>query len=130
MRYDVINFIAQIKNASLAKRRTVTVGYKRMNKEVGEILVKNGFLESVKEEIKDGKKVLTAIIRYEDREPVLTDIAIISKPSLRTYRKKKSFSELKRRGMGISLISTNKGIMTSVEAEKQGVGGELLFRIW
>lgn len=130
MNYHVSDFIIRIKNAALANRKNVEAPYTKINKEIGNILVKNNFLENIKEEEKDGKKVLIAKITYDERKPMLTDVLVISKPSLRVYRKANSFPKVARLGMGISILSTSKGIMTEKEAKKKGVGGELLFRIW
>lgn len=129
MNYQVSDLLIRIKNACLAKRKKTTLPYSRINKSIGKLLVKENFLEDLKEEIKDGKKVLVAQIRYERRSPVLNDVLIISKPSLRVYVSTKNISKTQR-GLGVSVLSTNKGIMTGREAKKIGVGGELLFKIW
>ena len=60
----VSDFVVRIKNASLAKRRKLLVPYCNINKKVGQVLVKEGFLESIKESVIDNKKVLEAVIRY------------------------------------------------------------------
>lgn len=129
MVYLVSDFIIRIKNACLAKRHIVDLPYSKLNREIGKVLVKEEFLENIKEKELDGKKSLEASIKYENRRPVLTEVEIISKPSLRVYTKAKNASQ--RRGtLGISILSTNLGVMTEKEARKKGVGGELLFRIW
>jgi len=76
------------------------------------------------------KKELKAIIRYENRIPVLTDVKIISKPSLRVYSPSKKLSEIAKRGKRKIIVSTSQGVMTSYEAQKKGLGGEILFAIW
>ncbi|OGH20077.1 MAG: 30S ribosomal protein S8 [Candidatus Levybacteria bacterium RIFCSPHIGHO2_02_FULL_37_13] len=126
----VSDFVVRIKNASLAKRRKLLVPYCNINKKVGQVLVKEGFLESIKESVIDNKKVLEAVIRYERRNPVLTDIAIIAKPSLHVYTKFSGIPEIQRRGKHTIIISTSKGIMSGKEAYKKGLGGEVLFKIW
>ena len=85
MNHNVSDFIIRIKNAALAKRREVILPFSNINKEIGKVLVKEGFLENIKEEGEKSKKILKAIVRYEKRLPVLTDVVIISKPSLRVY---------------------------------------------
>lgn len=130
MNYQVADYIIRIKNASLAKRRVIVSPFGKVSKAIGNVLVKEGFLKTVKEETKDGKRVLTSVIAYDKRVPVLTDIKIISKPSLRSYVAKASLPRSQRPGMGVAIISTSLGIMTAKEAVKKGVGGELLFRVW
>lgn len=130
MNHLVSDFIIRIKNSAIAKRREVVLPYSKINKEIGKLLVKKGFLEDFKEESNEGKKSLKAVIKYEKRIPVLTDVEVISKPSLRVYGNIKMINEIKKRGRRTVVVSTSKGLMTSEEAEKKGVGGEVLFAIW
>ncbi|MBI2622598.1 MAG: 30S ribosomal protein S8 [Candidatus Levybacteria bacterium] len=106
------------------------VPYSRVGKEISSVLEKRHFLQEVKEEVKEGKKVLALRLQYEKRKPVFTNALIISKPSLRVYERAKSILKRKKRGHGVAVLSTSKGILTGEEAQKKGVGGELLFEIW
>jgi len=128
--HKVSDFVIRIKNASLAKRKKVIVPYCNINKEVGKVLIREGFLESIKETEIANKKVLEAVIKYERRNPVLTDVLIIARPSLHIYTKLSRIPEIQRRGKYTVIISTSKGIMTGKEAYKKGLGGEVLFKIW
>jgi len=130
MNYLVADFMIRIKNSAISKRKEVVLPFSNLNKEIGKVLVKEGFLENIKEETVNGKKTLNAIIRYEKRIPVFTDVIIISKPSLRVYEPAKKLNEIKKRGKRKVVLSTNKGVMTAEEAQKKGVGGEILFAVW
>ena len=130
MNYQTGDFLIRIKNACLAKRRTVSAPYSRVKKAIAEILVKEHFLRDVKEETEDGKKTLVATITYEKRKPFFTDVLLVSKPSLRIYEKSKHMQKIPKRGTGIEIISTSQGIMTGQEAKKKKIGGELLFKVW
>lgn len=136
MNHKVSDFIIRIKNASLAKRRKVFAPYCNINKALGRVLVKEGYLESVKEaelpkQSEDsGKKALELTIKYERRNPVLTDVEIVSKPSLHIFAAAAKIHDIQRRGRHTIILSTNKGIMSGKEAFKKGIGGEILFRIW
>ncbi|HZJ18244.1 MAG TPA: 30S ribosomal protein S8 [Patescibacteria group bacterium] len=130
MNYQIADFIIRIKNAALAKRKQVLLPYSKLNKEVGKVLVKKGFLEEIKESITDDKKTLTAIVKYYKRVPILTNVEIISKPSLRVYGTVKDVLEIEKRGKKTVIISTSKGVMTGNEAKKKGIGGEIIFAIW
>jgi small subunit ribosomal protein S8 len=130
MNYLIADFIIRIKNSALSKRKEVTLPFSNINKEIGRVLVKEGFLESIKEEGKEGKKELKAVIKYDDRMPVLTDVEVISKPSLRVYYPAKRIMEIGRRGRRRVVVSTSQGVMTAMEANKKGLGGEVLFAIW
>lgn len=130
MNYQVADFIIRLKNSCLVKRKTAILPYSKINKAIAALLVREQFLQDVKEEEKDGKKVLAATIRYRNRRPVFTDVIIVSKPSLRVYEKAKRKTEKRKRDLGTAVFSTSSGIMTETDAQKKGIGGELLFRIW
>lgn len=130
MNHSVSDLLIRIKNSSMARRREVILPYSKINFEIGKTLVREGFLEDVKE-IKDGnKKTLTATIKYEKRLPVLTNLIIVSKPSLRVYKPADDIAAVERRGKHKVVLSTNKGVMSGTEAKKNRVGGEVLFEIW
>lgn len=130
MDYPIADFVIRIKNASMARRRKVTMPYAKELKEIGSVLVKGGFLESIKEEKTEGKKVLEATVKFDRRSPVISDVDIISKPSLRVYVTSKNIPEIQKKGMTTIVISTSKGIMMGRDAYKKGIGGEVLFKIW
>jgi small subunit ribosomal protein S8 len=130
MNYSVSDFIIRIKNATMARRKEVVLPFSNINKEIGKVLVKEGFLESIKENTDKGRKSLSAVIRYEKRIPVLTNVIIVSKPSLRVYEPANHIGAIERRGKKTVIMSTSKGVMTGFDAKKKGVGGEILFTIW
>lgn len=129
MNYTIGDFVIQLKNAALARKKELYVPYSNIQKAIGKVLVKEGFLEDVKEEVIEGKKLLYVKLRYQRRRPTVTDIALISKPSLRVYV---GAGEIyKKQGQAKTVVlSTNKGLITGREAIKNKVGGELLFKIW
>ncbi len=130
MNHTISDFIIRIKNAALARRKSVVLPYSGLTLAVGKVLVKEGFLESIKEVADGNKKSLQANILYEKLMPRFTEVIILSKPSLRKYARKTSATQLKGKGLGIIIVSTNQGVMTGREALQKGVGGELLFKIW
>ncbi|MCL6096262.1 MAG: 30S ribosomal protein S8 [Patescibacteria group bacterium] len=130
MNHNVSDFIIRIKNAALAKRKEVILPFSNINKEIGRVLVREGFLENIKEENVGNKKSLKAVVKYEKRLPVLTDVIIISKPSLRVYEPARRIGNIQRKGKKIVIISTSLGVMTGNDALKKGIGGEILFTIW
>lgn len=129
MNYLIGDFILRIKNAYRARKREVVMPYSNVIKAIAKVLVKEGFLASVVEGETEGKRMLTVQLRYENRQPALHDVKIISKPSLRVYRDLSALVSDKDRAM-MSILSTSTGILTGKEAKKKGVGGELLFKVW
>ena len=77
MNHTVSDFIIRIKNAARARRREILAPYTRITREIAKVLEKEGFLEEVKEQIDDKKKMLSLKIRYKNRIPVLTDVKLI-----------------------------------------------------
>lgn len=120
------NFVIEIKNAVRAKRREVLLPLSKLNKEIGKVLVREGFLEEIKEE----KNMIRAKLKYDKRTPRFSDVTLISKPSLRNYIGNKDILDLERKGRKTIVISTSQGLMTGKEAYKKGLGGEVLFAIW
>jgi small subunit ribosomal protein S8 len=129
MNYRIGDFVIRIKNASLAKRRKVVMPYSRAVLEVGKVLVKKGFLESIKEVVVKDRKVLEAVVKFDRREPRISDVQIVSKPSLRVYSLAKDIPKIEK-GMVTVVMSTSNGIMVGKDAYKKGIGGEVLFKIW
>lgn len=130
MNHSVSDLLIRIKNSSMARRREVVLPYSKINFEIGKTLIREGFLEDIKI-VEDGnKKSLTAIIKYEKRLPVLTNLIIVSKPSLRVYKPISEVAAVERRGKHKVVLSTSKGVMSGDEARKNKVGGEILFEIW
>ena len=129
MNYTIGDFIIRLKNASLARQKEVAAPFSNINLSIGKALTKEGFLDSAKVETIEGHKILIAVLRYHNRRPVLTDVALVSKPSLRVYLG--SGDILRNQGRArVSILSTNQGILTGKEAVKKKVGGELLFKVW
>lgn len=123
-----LDFVIRIKNAARAQRRELVVPFSKLNREVGLLLVKEGFLEEVKEE--KSTNSLKVKIAYEKRTPRLYDTSVISRPSLKKYIGPKDIADIEKRGRKTLIISTSKGVMTGKVAQKNNLGGEILFAIW
>lgn len=129
MQYHVGDFILRIKNAYQARKREVKMPYSNINKAVAKLLVKEGYIAQVEETEIDGKRMLVATLRYENRKAAINEVRLISKPSIRVYVDTQALHADKDTSM-TAIISTSSGIMTAKEAMKKGVGGELLFKVW
>ncbi|OGH23563.1 MAG: 30S ribosomal protein S8 [Candidatus Levybacteria bacterium RIFCSPLOWO2_01_FULL_38_13] len=128
--HSVSDFIIRIKNAAKARRREIKIPYTRIGRDIAKVLYGEGFLEEVREEKSGNNKVLSIKLKYKNRVPILTDVQIVSKPSLRIYSSSRNLVANQRKGMYTIILSTNKGIMTGNDAQKKKVGGEALFKIW
>ena len=127
----IADMLTRIRNANTAKHDTVDVPASKMKLAIADILVKEGFIKGY-EVIEDGIfKTIKITLKYgkDKTEKIITGLKRISKPGLRVYAGK---DELPRvlGGLGIAIISTNKGIFTDKEARKLQVGGEVLAFVW
>jgi len=127
MGQNFIDLIIRIKNGYLAKKEVVIGQKSNFNLNILKKIKELNFIKDYQIS-EDGKNILVYLL-YNDDQPALTDVKIYSKPGKRIYY---SYKELKPvlSGLGFSIISTPKGILTNIEAKKLKVGGELLFDIW
>src|SRR4029077_18614740 len=111
MNYVIGDFVIQLKNAALAHRKEVVAPYANMSKAVAQVLKKEGFVDAISEETVDGKRMLSVSLRYQRRKPAITDIFLVSKPSLRTYVASNEIAGKQGRA-ATAILSTNAGILT------------------
>lgn len=123
------DMLAQIKNASLARKGEILLPFSAMKMSVASILEKEGYVGRIEKFGTDPKAGLRITLRYDDGAPVVTDLKRKSKPGMRVYIGKTAIPAVLG-GMGISILSTPLGVMTGSEARKRGVGGELLCEVW
>jgi len=127
--YNVADFIIRVKNASFARRKEVVMPYSKIVKAIAKLLVKEGYLADVKDTETDGRKTITVGIRYVRRKAIISDVEIVSKPSLRQHMATKELQAEQRKKTLMLVVSTSQGLMTSKQALQKGIGGELLFKI-
>lgn len=126
----ISDLLTRIRNAVLAKHRYVDVLNSRMSKNIVEILKDQGFIENfmIKEDNKQG--VIRVLLKYvEGRTPVINGLKRISKPGLRKYVNHLAIPMVCG-GLGISIVSTSRGVLAGHIARKNKAGGELLCYVW
>lgn len=130
MSKDVIaDFLTIIRNGIARSKFSVAIYYSKIRHEIARILKEEGYISDFLLEEYDGKKQMTIILKYVDGESVIHEVARISKPSCRVYKGKVSIKPVIG-GLGISILTTNKGVMTDKTAKQLGVGGELICTVW
>lgn len=127
----IADFLARIKNGYLSKKKEIAVPYSKFKENLAKILVEEGYLiNSKKQKVKSKKHdKLILTLKYEGKKPILTDVQRISKPGLRIYVDKTKIPRVLG-GLGITIVSTPKGLMTDSEARKKGLGGEVICKVW
>ena len=125
MNYPIASFLTQIKNAYMARKKVVVFPHSKMIEAIGNILVKEKFAKSVKV-LEDGnKKNIEVTLLYHSHSPSLSEVKIVSKPSIHRYAKKDDVKKGVNR-FKVNILSTNQGVMTAKEALKKNIGGEIL----
>jgi small subunit ribosomal protein S8 len=125
------DLLTRLRNANKAKHEKVDIPSSNLKAQVARILKEEGFVKNYKL-IKDGKQgTLRIYLKYEGetKKQVIAGLRLVSKPGRRQYVKKMEIP-LVLRGLGISIISTSKGLLTDRDARKMNVGGELLCSVW
>lgn len=127
MHNSFTDLIIRIKNGYMARKETILVKKSRFNESILKKLKELSYVASYEQA--DDAHYYEVSLKYDEGMPAVTEVRIYSKPGRRFYV---SYKELKPviGGMGYSVISTPKGIITNIEAQKEKVGGELLFNIW
>ena len=126
----IADLLTRIRNANTAKHATVDVPASRVKKDITQILVDEGYVKGF-QLIEDGKQgVIRITLKYGDKKsPVITGLRRVSKPGLRIYSSCADMPKV-RKGLGIAIVSTSKGIVTDKKARELNVGGEVLAYIW
>ncbi len=130
MSVDTIsNFLTVIRNGLLVSKRSVTVQHSNMKQAIANLLKAEGYIKDYKTETVEGKPVLTVLLKYVNGESVIHDIKRVSKSGRRHYEGTNAVKPVIG-GLGISVLSTSKGIMTDKQARQANVGGEVICHIW
>ncbi len=125
----IANFITTLRNASDARKASISVPYSVLKESIAHALMKAGYVASVEQKGKKVDKTLEIELVYIGAEPRVHGVDRISKPSRRIYQKSKDIRMFKS-GFGNTVFSTPKGVLIDIDAKKNKVGGEILFKIW
>lgn len=127
----IADMLTRIRNANIAKHDTVDVPASKMKIAIADILVKEGYIKKYELVEVGGFKDIRITLKYgQDKNvKIITGLKRISKPGLRVYAGAEELPKVLG-GLGIAIVSTNKGVITDKEARKQHVGGEVLAFVW
>ena len=126
----IADMLTRIRNASMARHERAEMPHSRLKEHVAGVLKAEGFLDDVRVSEGEEQKTLTVVLRYgRDRQSAIDGIRRVSTPGRRVYVRHDRIDRVCS-GMGISILSTSRGVMTDREARRQRVGGELLCEVW
>ncbi len=126
----IADMLTRIRNALMVNKEVVEVPSSKMKKAIADIMLSEGYVSDVKlvEDGLSGKLVIT--LKYAGkRQPVINGLQRVSKPGLRAYAGVENMPKVMD-GLGVAILSTNKGVMTDKQAKAANVGGEVLCYIW
>lgn len=124
------DMLTRIRNGHGARKARVTSPASRLRADVLEVLKREGFIRAWRsEQIRPGISVLDIELKYSEGEPAIKEIMRVSKPGRRVYSKIKDLPKFYN-GLGISILSTPRGVMSDNEARAANVGGEVLCRVF
>ena len=126
----IADMLTRVRNASSVQHDTVDIPASNIKKEIARILLEEGYIKGY-DVIEDGKQGLIRMqLKYgKNGEKVITGIKKISKPGMKVYADRNNVPKVLN-GIGISVISTSKGIVTDKQARELGVGGEVICYVW
>jgi small subunit ribosomal protein S8 len=128
---NIADMLTRIRNANMVKHEIVEIPKTKMSKAIAEILKTEGYIQNFETYTENLNQYLLLSLKYDgqSRERVITKIKRVSKPGLRVYANSKTIPVVLG-GLGISILSTSKGVMTGKMAMSLGIGGEVLCYIW
>ena len=126
----IADMLTRIRNACMARHTTVQIPSSKMKVAIAQILKREGFIRDFEVQVGKPSDTIVITLKYtNDRRPVITGLKRVSKPGLRVYSGRADIPRV-RGGLGLSILSTPKGVMAGHEAWQEHVGGEVLCYIW
>ena len=126
----IADLLIRLKNGSQRRHEAITVPASKLKRSILQILKNEGYVEAVEDGTQEGHPILKVQLRYvEEGQPMITGLQRISKPGRRVYVGSKEIERV-RNGIGMSILSTSKGIMTDHESRRNKLGGEVLCSVW
>jgi small subunit ribosomal protein S8 len=122
----VADLLTRVRNGAIARHETVSVPTSRMKAEVARILRDEGYIAGYEQ---PNARELVLRMKYVGKTPAVSGLRRISKPGLRVYARKTEMPRVLG-GLGVAIVSTSAGLMTGREAERKGLGGEVLAYVW
>ena len=126
----VADFLTRIRNSIRARHQKLDVPASKLKAEIARILKEEGYIANYKPADENGQKVIRVYLKYgPNNEAVIRDLKRVSRPGCRVYLGRDEIRRVQG-GLGISIMTTPKGVMTGRQARREGVGGEILCEVW
>lgn len=129
MQDTVADMLTRIRNAQKASKSTVTIPASTHKVEILKKLQETGYIGEVKTTSDGVKSEISVVLRYYNGKPAIKTLDRVSRPGLRIYRQSDEINPIAN-GLGVSIISTSKGVLTDKEARQAGIGGEVICQVF
>lgn len=124
------DMLTRIRNGQRARKATIEAPASRLRASVLDVLQREGYIRGYSEhQVRDGVRSFTIELKYQEGDPAIHEISRVSKPGRRVYSKIKDLPRVYN-GLGISILSTPRGVLSDAEAREQNVGGEVLCQVF
>src|SRR6476620_9430134 len=125
----IADFLTRLRNASNSRQAEILAPYSKIKADIARILKQEGYISEFEIENTGKHPRLKVVTKFVNRVPAITGLKRVSKPGLRKYVGAQEVPRVLG-GLGISILSTPKGVLSGREAKKENVGGELLAYVW
>lgn len=125
MQDPIADMLTRIRNGQAARKAEVTMPESKQRVAIAEVLKREGYIEDFRSEANEVLRTLTITLKYFEGRPVIEDLRRVSRPGLRVYRAKDAIPKV-RGGLGVTVVSTSRGVLSDREARRQGLGGEII----
>jgi small subunit ribosomal protein S8 len=126
----ISDFLARLRNAIMARKTQIELPASQVKLKLAELMRDEGYLTAVAFNAEGPQGTISVTLRWDaQNRPAITGLRRVSRPGQRAYAGKDSIKKV-RGGLGVSIVSTSKGLLTDREARKQGVGGEVVCEVW
>lgn len=129
MQDPIADMLTRIRNGQMAEKKVVSMPASTKKEAIAKVLLEEGYISGYEATEVDGKPALSIELKYFDGKPVIELIERVSRPGLRRYKPAGDLPTVNG-GLGISIISTNKGLLTDRAARAQGIGGEVICNVF
>ncbi len=121
----IADMLTRIRNAQSVNKSTVSMPASKLKSAIANVLKDEGYIEDFAVQANEGKPLLNISLKYYAGRPVIEKIERVSKPGLRIYKGSQNIPKVMN-GLGVTIVSTSKGVMTDRKAQAAGIGGEVL----
>ena len=125
MQDPIADMLTRVRNAQMVNKKVVTLPDSKLKRAVARVLKEEGYIADFHQTVEESIRQLVIELKYFEGKPVIEQLSRVSRPGLRIYKSKAQLPQVKN-GLGIAIVSTSKGVVSSRVARRMGEGGEII----